>query len=160
TIWTNRSHFMSCRHPLGVLQLNNALRCMSKMPKKQNTVCGMKTKGNLCGEKDLKIESSSIVTMKKDGSFAINVLAKPGAKQNMITDILPDQLAIQIAAPPVDGEANKELVKYVAKLLDVRKSDVSLDRGSKSRNKILSIKADGLTVEHLTQRFTEHMENG
>jgi hypothetical protein len=37
-------------------------------------------------------------------------------------------VGVQIAAPPVDGEANTELVKYMAKLLGLRKSDVSLDK--------------------------------
>ena len=33
-----------------------------------------------------------------------------------------------IAAPPGDGEANKELIRYIAKLLKLRSSDVSLDK--------------------------------
>ena len=37
-------------------------------------------------------------------------------------------VGIQIAAPPVDGEANTELVKYMSKVLGLRKSDVSLDK--------------------------------
>ena len=37
-------------------------------------------------------------------------------------------MSVQIAAPPVDGEANKELVKYLSSVLNLRKSDVSLDR--------------------------------
>ena len=43
-------------------------------------------------------------------------------------DISRDGVGIQIAAPPVEGEANMELVKYIAKVLDVRKSDVTLER--------------------------------
>ena len=46
------------------------------------------------------------------------------------TDISPEGVGVQIAAPPVDGEANTTLVKYVAAVLGVRKSDVSLDRVS------------------------------
>ncbi len=33
-----------------------------------------------------------------------------------------------ISAPPVDGEANKELIKYISKLLKLRNSDVTLDK--------------------------------
>lgn len=43
-------------------------------------------------------------------------------------DIGTDGVGIQIAAPPVDGEANTELVRFLAKLLNLRKSDVSLDK--------------------------------
>ena len=47
-----------------------------------------------------------------------------------IADISPEGIGVQIAAPPVDGEANTTLVKYVARVLGVRKSDVSLDHVS------------------------------
>ena len=39
-----------------------------------------------------------------------------------------DGVGIQIAAAPVDGEANTELVKYLSKLLGLRKSDVFLEK--------------------------------
>ena len=48
----------------------------------------------------------------------------------IITDISTDGVGVQIAAPPVDGEANTTLVRYVATVLGVRKSDVSLNRVS------------------------------
>lgn len=41
-----------------------------------------------------------------------------------------DGVGISIAAPPVDGEANSELIKFVSKELKVRKSDVSLEKVS------------------------------
>jgi uncharacterized protein YggU (UPF0235/DUF167 family) len=37
-------------------------------------------------------------------------------------------LGVQIAAPPKDGDANVELLKYISKLLGITKSDVSLER--------------------------------
>lgn len=39
-------------------------------------------------------------------------------------------MGVAISAPPVEGEANTELVKYLASILGMRKSDVSLDRVS------------------------------
>ena len=45
-------------------------------------------------------------------------------------EISEEAVGVQIAAPPADGEANTELVKYLSKLLNVRKSDISLDRVS------------------------------
>ena len=44
------------------------------------------------------------------------------------SDISPTGVGVRIAAPPVDGEANAELLKYMAKVLGVRKSDVTLDK--------------------------------
>jgi uncharacterized protein YggU (UPF0235/DUF167 family) len=46
------------------------------------------------------------------------------------TDISEEGVAVQIAAPPVDGEANTEVVKYIASVLGVRKGSVQLDRVS------------------------------
>ena len=37
-------------------------------------------------------------------------------------------IGVQIAAPPTDGEANAELLRYIARVLGVRKSDVTLER--------------------------------
>jgi len=39
-------------------------------------------------------------------------------------------VGVQINAPPVEGEANTELIKYMAAVLGLRKSDISLDRVS------------------------------
>ncbi|KAK3604664.1 hypothetical protein CHS0354_009275 [Potamilus streckersoni] len=89
-------------------------------------------------------------------AIRIRILAKPGAKQNTITDIGEEQVGIQIAAPPVDGEANAELVKYLSKLLGVKKSDITLDKGSKSRNKDVLI--FGLTVQEVMDKLRKEME--
>jgi uncharacterized protein YggU (UPF0235/DUF167 family) len=43
-------------------------------------------------------------------------------------DIGSEAVSVQISAPPVEGEANTELVKYIATVLGLRKSDVSLDK--------------------------------
>lgn len=45
-------------------------------------------------------------------------------------DISYDGVGVQINAPPTDGEANAELIKYVSKVLGLRKSDLILDRVS------------------------------
>lgn len=46
----------------------------------------------------------------------------------LFVDIVTDGVSVHISAPPVDGEANTELVKFMAKVLGVRKSDVSLEK--------------------------------
>lgn len=56
-------------------------------------------------------------------------------------------MGVQISAPPKEGEANEELVSYLSTLLGVKKSAVTLERGTKSRQKTVSIEAPHLTVE-------------
>lgn len=46
----------------------------------------------------------------------------------LFSGITSDGVGIQINAPPTDGEANAELVKYVASVLGLRKSDVVFDK--------------------------------
>uniref|UniRef100_A0A182TPP1 Uncharacterized protein n=1 Tax=Anopheles melas TaxID=34690 RepID=A0A182TPP1_9DIPT len=79
----------------------------------------------------------------KTGNLIVKILAKPGAKTSGITDVSEEGIGCQIAAPPIDGEANTELIKYLSKLLDLRKSDISLDRGSKSRQKTIVLDKAG-----------------
>ncbi|XP_003739600.1 UPF0235 protein C15orf40 homolog [Galendromus occidentalis] len=79
------------------------------------------------------------VFSKSAGIVGVRIHAKPGAKLSAVTGIGAEAVEVQIGAPPVDGEANTELVKYLAKALDLRKSDVSLDRGSRSREKVILI---------------------
>ncbi|XP_059486412.1 UPF0235 protein C15orf40 homolog [Neocloeon triangulifer] len=110
----------------------------SKMPKKDSR----KVEPT---KQDIKNEEESI-SVDKPGNICLKVHAKPGAKMNSITDISSEGIGIQIAAPPVDGEANIEIVKYVASILGLRKSDVTLDRGSRSRQKVLVVTGGKLTV--------------
>lgn len=42
-------------------------------------------------------------------------------------DISSEGVGVQINAPPTDGEANAELIKYVSKVLGLRKSDLTLN---------------------------------
>lgn len=100
------------------------------------------------------------ILLNKSGNIIIKIHAKPGAKQNTVTDISDGAYGVQIAAPPVDGEANTELVKFVSKLLQLRKSDVSLDKGSKSREKIILIdKSAQITIEKAIDLFNNEIEN-
>ncbi|XP_058446784.1 UPF0235 protein C15orf40 homolog [Malaya genurostris] len=95
----------------------------------------------------------------KSGNVLIKILAKPGSKTNGITDIGEEEIGIQIAAPPIDGEANTELVKYLAKLLELRKSDVSLDKGSKSRQKTIVLEKGCRTPDQVLDIFRREVNN-
>lgn len=88
----------------------------------------------------------------KSCDIAIKISGKPGSKENKIVGNSEDGLEIKIAAPAVDGEANSELILFLSKIFNVKKSDLSLERGSKSRTKIVTIsKETGLTVERIRE---------
>ncbi len=63
----------------------------------------------------------------------------PRGSKNEITGWRGDALCVKITAPPVEGAANEAVVKFIAETLGVRKSQVELISGEKSREKTLRI---------------------
>ncbi|VVC28602.1 Protein of unknown function DUF167 [Cinara cedri] len=106
-----------------------------------------------------KYETNQVgpITVDKFGDIVIKINAKPGAKNNNITDISSDGVGVQINAPPTDGEANAELIKYLSKVLGLRKSDLTLDRGSRSRSKTVTIHKTSLCIEGVTEKFNQEI---
>ncbi|XP_076443876.1 UPF0235 protein C15orf40 homolog isoform X2 [Babylonia areolata] len=74
------------------------------------------------------VAAESPVVQNSNNTVTIKILAKPGAKHNSVTDLSSEGVGVQIAAPPVDGEANVELVRFLASVLGLRKSDLSLEK--------------------------------
>ncbi|XP_034240381.1 uncharacterized protein CG5902-like [Thrips palmi] len=98
-----------------------------------------------------------VISLTKSGDVAVKIHAKPGAKKNGITDISEEGVGVQISAPPVEGEANTELVRYIAEILGLRKGDISLDKGSRSRNKTILVSNGKLSVEEITEKIKKEM---
>jgi len=63
---------------------------------------------------------------------------------------------INIGAPPKEGEANKELVEFLAGVLGAKKSEVYLDKGSKSKSKILVV--EGADPKDVYESLKESIE--
>lgn len=69
----------------------------------------------------------------------------PGAKRNEVQGWEEDYpqvgrvLKLRIAAPPVEGKANKEIVLFLAKTLGLSKSAVELVHGTSGRIKMVEI---------------------
>ncbi|RNA27214.1 hypothetical protein BpHYR1_021655 [Brachionus plicatilis] len=91
------------------------------------------------------------VFLNKNGELCLNIFAKPGAKDTEIASIDEDAINVKIGAPPVDGEANKELIKFISKIIGLKSSDVFLDKGSKNRNKILILSNCKLNVDEIME---------
>ena len=81
----------------------------------------------------------------------ISVQVHPNAGKNEIAGITDGVWRIKVAAPPVKGKANKELVAYLSRLLGVGKSRIGIIKGHTARRKIITI--DGLTQEDITERL-------
>jgi uncharacterized protein (TIGR00251 family) len=79
------------------------------------------------------------------------VYAQPRASRTEVVGEHGDALKIRLAAPPVEGAANAELVSFLAKKLGVSKSAVRLVKGERGRQKLVEV--EGLDPEELTSRL-------
>jgi uncharacterized protein (TIGR00251 family) len=72
-------------------------------------------------------------------ALIIDVRVQPRARRDAIAGPQGDRLKIRLAAPPVDGKANNRLVRVLADLFGVPKSDVEILSGAASRDKRVRI---------------------
>ncbi len=78
------------------------------------------------------------------GAVTLELLVQPRASRTRAVGEHDGRLKLQLAAPPVDGEANAALVEFLAGALRVRKGDVVLLRGETGRRK--TVKVVGVTA--------------
>lgn len=69
----------------------------------------------------------------------LRILLQPKASKDQIMGLHDAELKISITAPPVDGQANAHLLKYLSKLFKVPKSAIVLEKGELNRHKQIFI---------------------
>jgi uncharacterized protein (TIGR00251 family) len=69
----------------------------------------------------------------------LRVRVKPRASKSRIVGVRSGMLEVAIAAPPVDGEANAELIRVLGRELGVKKSGIVIVSGQASREKLVQI---------------------
>ncbi len=79
----------------------------------------------------------------------INVKVTPKSSKTEVVSIGSDEICIRVAAIPDKGEANTELISFLAKHLKIPKSNISIAKGHTSRYKKLEIL--GMDKETLIQ---------
>jgi uncharacterized protein (TIGR00251 family) len=82
-------------------------------------------------------------------SFAVKL--QPKASKTAIIGEVEGALKISVNAPPVEGRANDALVKFIAQLLKVARSSVTIAAGASSRNKV--IRVEGVTADQVRWRL-------
>lgn len=81
----------------------------------------------------------------------LEVVISPNASRTKVLGEFDGAWKVALAAPPVDGKANKALVAFFAKWLGVPKKSVRIVRGETSRRKVLAI--DGLGEADILARL-------
>ncbi len=73
------------------------------------------------------------------GGVVLEVLVQPRASRTRAVGEHDGRLKVQLAAPPVDGEANAALIAFLAAALGVRRADVAILRGDTGRRKTVRV---------------------
>ncbi|MCD6487391.1 MAG: YggU family protein [Syntrophobacterales bacterium] len=74
-----------------------------------------------------------------ENGIVFNIRVIPRASRCELAGVQGDALKIRITAPPVEGAANKECIKFLSGMLGVKKSQITIIAGHKSKNKRVSI---------------------
>jgi len=77
---------------------------------------------------------------RRNNDTLVTCKVHPNASRDRIEGVKGDYLEIRLSSPPVEGKANKALIKLMSKCLNVAKSKISIIGGQKTRIKVLSIK--------------------
>jgi uncharacterized protein (TIGR00251 family) len=83
-------------------------------------------------------------------TLILHVYVQPRASRNAIQGWHQHGLKVSIKAAPVDGEANKQLIKFLAKQFKVGSTSINLVKGEGSRHKVLQIENPKVLPEPLT----------
>jgi uncharacterized protein (TIGR00251 family) len=83
--------------------------------------------------------SKAYLTQDAD-DLLLRLVLQPKASRDAFVGLLGDELKIAITAPPIDGQANKHLIKFLSKQFKVAKSAVIVEKGLLNRHKLVRIK--------------------
>jgi uncharacterized protein len=84
-----------------------------------------------------------------DAIFSVKI--HPRARKNAINGELGDALKLSLTAPPVEGWANEACIEFLANLLKVPRSSVTIASGQSSRTKV--IRVIGISADEVRKRL-------
>lgn len=87
--------------------------------------------------------------MSKGVTLRLRVI--PGARRDEIAGWYGDAVKVRCQAPALDGRANESVIEFLAERLRVKRSDIELVHGERSRGKVVQI--SGLAAEEAYARL-------
>jgi uncharacterized protein (TIGR00251 family) len=80
-----------------------------------------------------------------EGGVYIRLRVSTGAKSTAVKGLYGEgAIRLSIAAPPVEGKANAEVERYLARLFRLSRSEVTVIKGASSRDKLVFVSGIGL----------------
>jgi len=91
------------------------------------------------------------ITAEDRAGVTIAVQVVPRARKSEVVGPQGDALKVRVAAPPVEGAANEALIAFLAEALGLRRRDLSLCSGERSRRKL--VRVQGMDAAGVTARL-------
>ena len=88
-----------------------------------------------------------LVIKEEKNGVSIKVTAVPNSSQSLIIGAFEGVLKIKLNSPPIDGKANKEIIAFFSKLINVPKTSIEISKGEKNKLKTLLIKGDTVLLK-------------
>ncbi len=89
-------------------------------------------------------------------TIILKIKAQPNASKSEFAGLYgEDAIKIRLAAPAVEGAANKELIKFLSKQFKLSKSEIVFKSGQTSKIKLLE-----LPKNDKVEQFIKELENG
>ena len=88
---------------------------------------------------------------------AITVRVTPRARKTEFGGILEDgTVRIRVAAPPVEGKANRAVIAFLAKALGIRKNKIAIVAGERGLDKIITI--EGMPADEVEEQIKANLD--
>lgn len=96
----------------------------------------------------LKVENKKLI---------LSVYVVPRSSKTEVVGLYNGSLKIKLKSPPVDNEANEELVKFLAQKLKIPKTNINIVSGNQSKKKNIAL--SGCTSEYILGIFSLPSQN-
>jgi hypothetical protein len=89
------------------------------------------------------------------GELLLALHVQPGARRTGVAGAHGQRLKVALRAPPVDGKANEELLRYLALETGLRRNQLRLAAGLMSREKSIAIQIGAAEAARLVELLGE-----
>ena len=95
--------------------------------------------------------------MRQKEQAIVTVHVQPNAKQNKVVSFQDNVLRVKIAALPINGKANKELIKFLSNLLGISKSKLDIEKGMTRKLKVVAI--TGIRQDEVNRKLEKYQNH-
>lgn len=92
-----------------------------------------------------------------DDSITFAIRVQPRAARSGVAGEFEGALKVRLAAAPVAGAANEELIRLLAKLFDVPRAAVAVISGATNKNKI--VRVNGISFDEATRKTSQVLKD-